>query len=230
MEGSFIITVTGSALCTLARQLPPPLCCLASLVLTPPCLSLSGLELNMPAEASVRNLDVDAPRSSTRPAVPVHGLEAPVEASGDDEESDDEEREAAVSATAGLAATPCLGASAAPGTAAASATDPDRAVLSAAASASRQAAAPSHGASAAGTAAASAPAVSTPPPLATLEQAKAVKPFDVIDVLFSATQWHTAVVQRVDQVRHLRRCPSPCPLRCPRPCPLHRRRARGAIR
>jgi hypothetical protein len=26
-----------------------------------------------------------------------------------------------------------------------------------------------------------------------------VKPFDVIDVLFSATQWHTAVVQRVDQ-------------------------------
>ena len=135
-----------------------------------------------------------------------------------------------MSATAGLAATPCLGASAAPGTAAASATDPDRAVLSAAASASRQAAAPSHGASAAGTAAASAPAVSTPPPLATLEQAKAVKPFDVIDVLFSATQWHTAVVQRVDQVRHLRRCPRPCPLRCPRPCPLRRRRARGAIR
>ena len=179
----------------------------------------------MPAEASARNLDVDAPRSSTRPAGPVHGLEAPVEVS-----SDDEEREAAVSATAGLAATPCLGASAAPGTAAASATDPDRAVLSAAASASRQAAAPSHGASAAGTAAASAPAVSTPPPLATLEQAKAVKPFDVIDVLFSATQWHTAVVQRVDQVWHLRRCPSPCPLRCPRPCPLHRRRARGAIR
>ena len=156
----------------------------------------------MPAEASATNLNIDAPRSSTRPA------EVPVCAIGDDAESgDDAEREAAVSATAGLAATPCLGASAAPGTAAASATDPNRAELSAAASASRQAAAPSHGASAAGTAAASARAVSTPPPLATLEQAKAVKPFDVIDVLFSANQWHTAVVQRVDQVWHLRRCP-----------------------
>ena len=171
-----------------------------------PRLSLSGLELN-PGDAPARNLGVDAPRSSTRPAVPVHGLEsaeAPVGASGS---GDDEEREAAASASAGLAAAPCLGASAAPGTAAASATEPDRAVLSAAASASRQAAAPSHGASAAGTAAASARAVSTPPPLATLEQAKAVKPFDVIDVLFSATQWHTAVVQRVDQVWHHRCCP-----------------------
>jgi hypothetical protein len=171
-----------------------------------PRLSLSGLELN-PGDAPARNLGVDAPRSSTRPAVPVHGLEsaeAPVGASGS---GDDEEREAAASASAGLAAAPCLGASAAPGKAAASATEPDRAVLSAAASASRQAAAPSHGASAAGTAAASARAVSTPPPLATLEQAKAVKPFDVIDVLFSATQWHTAVVQRVDQVWHHRCCP-----------------------
>ena len=117
-----------------------------------PRLSLSaGLELN-PGDAPARNLGVDAPRSSTRPAVPVHGLEsaeAPVGASGS---GDDEEREAAASASAGLAAAPCLGASAAPGTAAASATEPDRAVLSAAASASRQAAAPSHGASAAGTA------------------------------------------------------------------------------
>ena len=196
-----IIVHTGPSAAT-------PLCCLASLVLTPPSpgLSVSGLELN-PGDAPARNLNVDAPRSSTRPAAPVHGLEsaeAPVGASGS---GDDEEREAAASASAGLAAAPCLGASAAPGTAAASATDPDRAVLSAAASASRQAAAPSHGASAAGTAAASARAVSTPPPLATLEQAKAVKPFDVIDVLFSATQWHTAVVQRVDQVWHHRCCP-----------------------
>jgi hypothetical protein len=237
-RGRMLIIIVAITIMHTGPSAATPLCCLASLVLTPPSpgLSVSGLELN-PGDAPARNLNVDAPRSSTRPAAPVHGLEsaeAPVGAASGS--GDDEEREAAASASAGLAAAPCLGASAAPGTAAASATEPDRAVLSAAASASRLAAAPSHGASAAGTAAASARAVSTPPPLATLEQAKAVKPFDVIDVLFSATQWHTAVVQRVDQVWHHRCCPrcaalaalAAPPLPLPLPClaapPLPRRR------
>lgn len=52
------------------------------------------------------------------------------------------------------------------------------------------------------TAAASAATVSSPPlpAPATLEQARAVKPFDIIDVFFSSTQWHTAMVVRIDQV------------------------------
>ena len=125
------------------------------------------------------DLNLDAPRATTRPAA--------AEAGGLDESEED--RGAAASAS-GLAAPSAVQ------TAAASATNP-RAVLLAAASASGLAAP-----SAVRTAAASAATVSSPPlpAPATLEQARAVKPFDVIDVFFSSTQWHTAMVVRIDQV------------------------------
>ena len=96
------------------------------------------------------DLDLDAPRATTRPAA--------AEAGGLDESEEDK---GAAASASGLAAP-----------------------------------------SAVRTAAVSAATVSSPPlpAPATLEQARAVKPFDVIDVFFSSTQWHTAMVVRIDQV------------------------------